>query len=73
MKTVDVKVEELIKVLEEIASRGPVPGYERADALRLRLVGTQSIARAAIARAKSELADSVADELALYARAGGGK
>lgn len=34
--------------LSEVAARGPVPGYERADAIRLRLVGSQSIARAAL-------------------------
>jgi hypothetical protein len=43
---------ELLAALEEIATRGPVPGYDSASALRLRLVATQSIARAAIAKAK---------------------
>lgn len=38
----------LINALEEIADRGPVPGYGSESALRLRLVATQSIARAAL-------------------------
>jgi hypothetical protein len=42
---------ELLEALREIADRGPVPGYGRADALRLRLIATQTIARAAIAKA----------------------
>jgi hypothetical protein len=41
----------LLEALKEISQRGPVIGYGSADALRLRLVATQSIARAAIAQA----------------------
>lgn len=41
----------LFEALQEIAERGPVDGYNSANALRLRLVATQSIARAAIAKA----------------------
>jgi len=43
----------LRKALEEIADRGPVAGYNSAGALKLRLVATQSIARAALALSKS--------------------
>ena len=42
----------LLTALKEIASRGPLPGYETANALRLRLVLTQAIARTAIAKTK---------------------
>jgi hypothetical protein len=45
--------DELLAALKEIAERGPVDGYGSADALRLRLVATQSIARAAIAKAEN--------------------
>ncbi len=45
---------ELLQALKEIAERGPVAGYGSADALRLRLVATQSIARQAIANAEGE-------------------
>jgi len=38
----------LVEALQEIAERGPVAGYESASALRLRLVGSQTIARAAL-------------------------
>jgi hypothetical protein len=41
----------LLEALKEIATRGPVDGYYSADALRLRLIATQAIARAAIAKA----------------------
>lgn len=44
--------EELLAALKEIAERGPIDGYSSAGALRLRLVATQSIARAAIAKAE---------------------
>jgi hypothetical protein len=42
---------ELLAALQEIADRGPVDGYTSAGALRLRLAGSQTIARAAIAKA----------------------
>jgi hypothetical protein len=42
---------ELLTALREIAERGPVDGYTSAAALRLRLMGIQTIARAAIAKA----------------------
>jgi hypothetical protein len=42
---------ELLTALREIAERGPVDGYTSAAALRLRLVGIQTIARQAIAKA----------------------
>lgn len=41
---------EMFEALQEIANRGPVDGYGSASALRLRLVGTQSIARAILAK-----------------------
>jgi hypothetical protein len=44
----------MMEALEEIANRGPVEGYESVAALRLRLVATQSIARAAMAKARGE-------------------
>ena len=43
---------ELLAALKEIADRGPIDGYGSASALMLRLVGTQSIARAVIAKAE---------------------
>lgn len=43
---------ELLESLRDIAERGPVEGYTSADALKLRLVLTQTIARAAIAKAE---------------------
>jgi len=42
------RLAELEAALREIAARGPVAGHASADALRLRLVGSQSIARAAL-------------------------
>ena len=42
------RIAELEAALREIAARGPVAGHASADALRLRLVGSQSIARAAL-------------------------
>jgi hypothetical protein len=42
------RIAELEAALREIAGRGPVDGHASADALRLRLVGSQSIARAAL-------------------------
>lgn len=45
---------DLLEALQEIAERGLVEGYNSADALRLRLVATQSIARAAIAKATGQ-------------------
>ena len=40
----------LREALEEIAGRGPIKGYGSPFAVLLRLVGTQSIARAALAK-----------------------
>jgi len=42
------RIAELEAALREIAGRGPVAGHASADALRLRLVGSQSIARRAL-------------------------
>ena len=42
---------ELLAALQEISERGPLDGYGSVSALRLRLVATQSIARAAISKA----------------------
>jgi len=42
------RIAELETALREIAGRGPVAGHASADAIRLRLVGSQSIARAAL-------------------------
>lgn len=47
-------VPDMIAALEEISERGPVPGYGAPSALMLRLVGTQSIARAALNKVKGE-------------------
>ena len=44
---------DLLAALKEIAERGPLDGYGSVNALRLRLVATQSIARAAIAKAET--------------------
>jgi len=44
----------LLRALEEIAERGPLVGYDAVSALKLRLVLTQSIARAAIAAARAD-------------------
>ncbi len=41
---------ELVEALKEISERGPVEGYGSAGALHLRLVATQSIARAALSK-----------------------
>ena len=40
----------LREALEEIAGRGPIKGYGSPSAVLLRLVGTQSIARSALAK-----------------------
>ena len=44
----------LLDALRYIADRGPVEGYGSAEALRLRLMLTQTIARTAIAEATEE-------------------
>ena len=44
----------MLAALEDIAGRGPVPGYGSAGALLVRLAGIQSIARAALAAATGE-------------------
>ena len=40
----------LREALEEIAERGPIDGYSAPSAILLRLVGSQSVARAALAK-----------------------
>ncbi len=50
-ETLRAERDKLRAALEDIAQRGPVPGYGSASALLLRLVGTQSTARAALGRA----------------------
>jgi hypothetical protein len=45
-------VPELLAALEEIARRGPVIGHNTIAALTLRITAMQSIARAALAKAK---------------------
>ncbi len=47
-----VAIPGLLAALGEIAERAPVPGYGSAGALLLRLVGTQTIARAALGAVK---------------------
>ena len=44
----------MLAALEDIAGRGPVPGYGSAGALLVRLAGIQSLARAALAAATGE-------------------
>jgi len=44
----------MLAALEDIAGRGPVPGYGSGDALLVRLAGIQSIARAALSAATGE-------------------
>jgi hypothetical protein len=46
-----IERDELLASLQEIANRGVVPGYTTSSALMLRLVGSQSVARAAIEEA----------------------
>jgi len=44
----------MLAALEDIAGRGPVPGYGSAGALLVRLAGIQSMARAALSAATGE-------------------
>jgi hypothetical protein len=48
LATMRARIAELENALREIAARGPIAGYTSASALRLRLVGSQSIARAVL-------------------------
>ncbi len=50
----EARVAQLEAALAEIAERGPVIGYSSGNALRLRLIGSQSIARAALANTKEQ-------------------
>lgn len=47
--------DKLREALREISTRGPVEGYRSKSALMLRLVGTQSIARAALKECEVEV------------------
>ncbi len=44
---------ELVAALRDISERGPIEGYGSQSALMLRLAGTQSIARSALAKIES--------------------
>lgn len=51
-----------LAALREIAERGPVDGYNSIISLRLRLVATQSIARAAIQELGLQKCDQCGDD-----------
>ena len=50
LETLSAENAMLREALEEIAERGPIDGYSAPSAILLRLVGSQSVARAALAK-----------------------